>query len=127
MKKWIFWAALAASCAAAAAVYFQPHPLVSVPAAEVSQVFLAGDRQATIEDRQQIERIVGHLNGVIVRRSRPSGTGGRMQCMVRLYGKRGEALCTLWIGDENTVDDGTFFCKTREGQLDLGYLRLLTA
>ena len=127
MKKWIFLAVLAAVCAASAAIYLEPHPLVSVPAEKVSQVFLAGDQQVTIKDRDQIERIVGCLNSVVVRRSRPSGIGGRMQCMVRLYDKRGQALCTLWIEDEHTVDDGTFFYKTREGQLDLGYLRMLSA
>lgn len=59
MKKWMIWAALAAACAvSAAAVYRVPHPLAELPPAEVSKVFLAGDRAVTVEDRAQIERIV---------------------------------------------------------------------
>lgn len=102
-------------------IYKLPHKVVDISSEEVSKISIINDEEITITDKEIITSIINNLSNITFRRDLPSGIGGRMQYLIRIYDKNDKEKFYIAINDETKIDDGKFLYHSVNSKIDLNY------
>lgn len=106
-------------------LYKAPIKIVHMSPQDVSRISIFCDKKIDIKDSDKIESVINNLSNITFRRDKPSGLGGRMQYLIRIYNQSDEKMKEICICDNNKIDDGTFFYHTVDNTINLDYIKSL--